>query len=361
MFDEPISSAEVEIQEFLVGLGHAARQLRRHESGPIHCALGCALESPTLHGFQKQNPHTSPLDIWVDRKLRKAVDMRILEPGWTLIRLNLVEQNHTHDSFSTQTACIGNRGDVTLARLAPPACRLVILSPREGTQAHANLPRVRTMKQRRDFRYGIIGRQRADRHVVADANGKRDRVGVRVTHTKLYADVEPDVRSAAAPLPLLSRVIPCFMCPPEELPIIPRSGQVRLRVRYCECDPMGVVHHASYVPWLEIGRTELLRDGRTTYAQLEASGVLLAVVRLEVRYRRPARYDDLIEIRTRVTGTSRVKIEHEYIVVIVERELVPCEIEAVVATSTLACIGRDGRPQELPAWLQCQAPEGRGH
>ena len=79
---------------------------------------------------------------------------------------------------------------------------------------------------------------------------------------------------------------------------------------------MGVAHHASYIPWLEMGRTELLRDSGITYAQLEAAGTLLVIVRLDVRYRRPCRYDDLLEIRTRWVGGSRVKIEHEYEVVV---------------------------------------------
>lgn len=133
---------------------------------------------------------------------------------------------------------------------------------------------------------------------------------------------------------------------------VPTTGSFRLRVRYCECDPMGVVHHASYVPWLEIGRTELLRASGMSYARLEASGVLLVIVGLEAKYRRPAKYDDLIEVRTRVVGGSRVKIQHEYEVVIVERDGEPCEIDAVKASTTLACVNREGRPQELPAWLQ---------
>jgi len=47
---------------------------------------------------------------------------------------------------------------------------------------------------------------------------------------------------------------------------VPLEGRVRVRVRYCECDPMGVVHHAAFIPWLEMGRTELLRDAGVSYA-----------------------------------------------------------------------------------------------
>lgn len=126
---------------------------------------------------------------------------------------------------------------------------------------------------------------------------------------------------------------------------------MRLRVRYCECDPMGVAHHASYVPWLEIGRTELLRESGRSYASLEAEGTLLVIVRLDVRYRRPVKYDDVVEVRTRWTGGGRVKIEHEYTVVVVERGGAVVEEVAAAASTTLGCVGREGRVRPLPAWL----------
>jgi len=135
---------------------------------------------------------------------------------------------------------------------------------------------------------------------------------------------------------------------------VPTAGTITVRVRYCECDPMGVAHHAAYVPWFEMGRTELLRESGSTYAELERAGVLLAIVRLDARYRRPARYDDLLELTTRVAGSSRVKIEHEYELRLLERTdgtpNAPGELLATAST-TLACIDRDGRPAPLPDWL----------
>ncbi|MEY5033287.1 MAG: Acyl-CoA thioester hydrolase YbgC, partial [Planctomycetota bacterium] len=62
---------------------------------------------------------------------------------------------------------------------------------------------------------------------------------------------------------------------------------IEVRVRYPECDPMGVVHHAVYPIWFEMGRTEMLRAAGGSYRDMEAAGVFLAVVRLEVRFRRP--------------------------------------------------------------------------
>jgi len=114
---------------------------------------------------------------------------------------------------------------------------------------------------------------------------------------------------------------------------------------------MGVVHHSSYLPWMEMGRTELLRSVGESYAELEKAGVFLVVTKVEVRYRRPLRYDDLVEIRTRVDKTSKVKLHHSYEIVLVERGGEASEQVCAVATTELACVGEDGRPRALPAWL----------
>lgn len=117
---------------------------------------------------------------------------------------------------------------------------------------------------------------------------------------------------------------------------------------------MGVAHHASYIPWLEIGRTELLRGSGTSYAALEAAGVLLVIVKLDVRYRRSARYDDLVEVKTTWVGGSRVKLHHEYEVTVLEPGTPTpafAPFVAVAASTTLACVDRDGKVRELPEWL----------
>jgi len=148
---------------------------------------------------------------------------------------------------------------------------------------------------------------------------------------------------------------------------VPTSGVMTVRARYCECDPMGVVHHGAYIPWLEMGRTELLREAGVSYAELEAAGVFLVIVKLECSYKRPAYYDDLVEVRTKVVGGSRVKIRHEYEVVRAEgravmegdeggggNNLVQRRVAGEVlmmGSSMLACVGRGGRVAELPEWL----------
>ena len=137
----------------------------------------------------------------------------------------------------------------------------------------------------------------------------------------------------------------------------PPAGAIRIRVRYCECDPMGVAHHASVVPWLEMGRTELLRASGVSYAQLEAAGVYLVVTKLDLRFRRPGRYDDVVEVRTRFTGGGRIKLRHEYEVVLIEpgdgdaARLTDAGGVLIGATSELACVGADGKVRSLPDWL----------
>lgn len=117
---------------------------------------------------------------------------------------------------------------------------------------------------------------------------------------------------------------------------------------------MGVVHHGSYIPWLEIGRTELLRASGVSYAALEAAGVFLVIVKLDVRYRRPVRYDDVVEVRTSWTGGSRVKIEHQYEVVVAEpttASVLAPGFVAAAANTMLGCVDAQGKIRELPDWL----------
>lgn len=132
---------------------------------------------------------------------------------------------------------------------------------------------------------------------------------------------------------------------------IVRQGAIRLRVRYCECDPMGVAHHSSYIAWLEVARTELLRECGVSYADLERAGTFLVITRLEVKYRRAIRYDDVIEVRTTWNGGSKVKIEHTYEVHIAERAGVPATETAAIAHTTLACVDAEGKIMMLPDWL----------
>lgn len=137
---------------------------------------------------------------------------------------------------------------------------------------------------------------------------------------------------------------------------MPTSGVLEVRVRYCECDPMGVAHHAAYAPWLEMGRTEMLREAGITYAHMERDGVFLVVAQLEIRYRRPVYYDDLLEIRSRVASAGRVKIEHEYEIVLLESGARAAQARSpgdvlTRASTVLVCVDGSGAVRALPDWL----------
>ena len=121
--------------------------------------------------------------------------------------------------------------------------------------------------------------------------------------------------------------------------------EIELRVRYQESDPMGFLHHANYFAYFEIGRTELLRAAGGNYREMEESGLLVVVVKAECRYRRPARYDDLLRLRTIVTRTTQAKIEHRY-------ELYRGDECLAIGDVTLAVINRDGKVQPVPEWMR---------
>lgn len=96
-------------------------------------------------------------------------------------------------------------------------------------------------------------------------------------------------------------------------PIPPQPvSELRHRVNYSETDQMGVAYHGRYVVWLDMARTEHLRGTGTTYRDLEAGGLLLAVADLQVRFRSPARYDDLVLLRCWVRELASRRITFGY-------------------------------------------------
>lgn len=136
----------------------------------------------------------------------------------------------------------------------------------------------------------------------------------------------------------------------------------RLRVRYPETDHMGVVHHTHYLIWFEVGRTELMRAQGRSYAGLEQEGIFMPVVEAACRYRSPARYDDEVEVETRVIGASRIRVEFGYKV----RRVSDGKLLATGRTVHVAT-DRSGAPRRMPAGalsrLRTAAPSpasGRG-
>jgi len=86
----------------------------------------------------------------------------------------------------------------------------------------------------------------------------------------------------------------------------------KIRIRYAETDQMGYVYYGNYASFYEVARTEMLRQTGISYKELEDRGVMLPVIELHTRYFQPARYDDLITIRTTIRERPNVRIKFEY-------------------------------------------------
>ena len=116
-----------------------------------------------------------------------------------------------------------------------------------------------------------------------------------------------------------------------------------VRVRYAETDKMGVVYYANYFVWFEVGRADLLRSLGWTYREMEHAGIALPVIEAHCDYRRPARYDDEIEIRTRGRMLSPIRMEFTY-------EVARRGDETVVASGRTvhAALDAAGKPCRLP-------------
>ena len=123
--------------------------------------------------------------------------------------------------------------------------------------------------------------------------------------------------------------------PPPPCPVT-RTHTTEIRVRYAETDAMGVLHHAGYLVYFEIGRTEALRADGGSYAAVERSGRFLVVVEAGVKYRSPARYDDLLTLTTTVARVSPAKLEHGY-------ELRRGADLIATGRTVLACVDADGK------------------
>ncbi|MEX0716063.1 MAG: thioesterase family protein [Planctomycetaceae bacterium] len=122
---------------------------------------------------------------------------------------------------------------------------------------------------------------------------------------------------------------------------LPRTHEIELRVRYADTDAMGFLHHANYFDYFEVGRTELFRAAGGDYRAMEKAGLFLVVVELNCKYKQPARYDDLLRLRTTLADVTPAKLIHEY-------ELLRGDELLATARSVLACVDRAGRVQRIP-------------
>ncbi len=131
-----------------------------------------------------------------------------------------------------------------------------------------------------------------------------------------------------------------------------KSHETQIRVRYAETDAMGFLHHSNYLTYFEIGRTELFRAQGGNYRELEARGFFLVVVQMNVRYRRPARYDDLLTLETSISRVTPARLEHEY------RMFRDGQL-LTTASSVIACVDADGVVQRIPEEIFVETPPDR--
>ena len=116
--------------------------------------------------------------------------------------------------------------------------------------------------------------------------------------------------------------------------------------RYCETDQAGVVHHTVYPIWFEMGRTELLRENGMAYSDLEKAGTYFVVADLTVKYRRPALYDEQLDLKTTLTKVTSARVEHTYHLI-----RPTTGILLVEGTTVLACVDDNGKPRRMPKFM----------
>ena len=122
-----------------------------------------------------------------------------------------------------------------------------------------------------------------------------------------------------------------------------RRSFTEFRVRYAETDQMGVVYHANYLVWCEIGRTDLIRALGMAYADIERSGTTLAVAEASLRFHASARYDDLIRVETTLADFRSRAITFDYLI-----SNADSGERLASARTLLVSLDHSGRPTKLP-------------
>ena len=119
---------------------------------------------------------------------------------------------------------------------------------------------------------------------------------------------------------------------------------MEIRVRYQETDGQRRVHHANYLTYFEMGRTEMLRTHGHTYRAFEDAGLFMVVADASCKYQAPAEYDDLLVLRTRVEKVGAAHIKHAY-------EVIRGTTISATGTTTVVCVDAEGKVQRLPDWM----------
>jgi len=126
------------------------------------------------------------------------------------------------------------------------------------------------------------------------------------------------------------------------------TAETSFRVRYAETDAMGIVHHANYIVYFELGRSHYARSRGHSYAEMERNGMILVVSALHARYLKPAVYDDLITIRTWIADIKSRRVSFSYEIINERGEIL------VTGTSEHICVDTSGKvtliPEQWRAW-----------
>jgi acyl-CoA thioester hydrolase len=125
-----------------------------------------------------------------------------------------------------------------------------------------------------------------------------------------------------------------------------KSHKITVVPRYAETDKGGVVHHSVYPVWFEMGRTELLRANGVAYKDLEAAGIFFVVAQLNIKFRRPAQYDQQLILETTCSVVSAAKVEHVYKLTRNSDGVILAEGQSV-----LACVDNKGKVQRVPEFM----------
>ena len=125
-----------------------------------------------------------------------------------------------------------------------------------------------------------------------------------------------------------------------------KDYEFNVRVRYAETDQMGVVYHGNYAQYFEMGRVEWLRNLGISYKWMEENGVMLPVVSLQMNYKKPARYDDLLRVKTILKSQTSVKIEFDYEIYNEQNDLLTTGYSMLVFVDM-----KTGRPMVPPSYV----------
>lgn len=125
-----------------------------------------------------------------------------------------------------------------------------------------------------------------------------------------------------------------------------KTHQTFVKVRYSETDQMGVVHHGNYAQYLELARIEWLEQFGVSYKKMEEEGIMLPVYAMEFRFLRPATFDEVLKIETKLLSAPGVRIEFSYKIFNNRNE--------VITTASTVLVFMDAatkRPMRCPEFL----------